>query len=280
MADKFIITGYVGSAQLAYYGLAQRLMGQVHGGLYGLTQTLFPTFAAMGENLATAIRRRGDAIAWMLGLLVLSAYGAELAAGPLIFKRVVGASFFQKVWPFFILATVYGIALGFGLLAWYLSLGANQPRINSLMSVGYGLVAFPLLFLAVSRLGALGAALVQLLMVLNTVAHLLWIRRIVTGAGESGWRALRSAFAPFMPWAVTGAAWLGIASYLVLVAHVGIVGYTLLVLVGGAATMLAIVWYERGRQSGRYALLAATTQMMVRGFEAAFRWGRERVASV
>jgi len=31
MADKFIITAYVGSAQLAYYGLAQRMMGQDSG---------------------------------------------------------------------------------------------------------------------------------------------------------------------------------------------------------------------------------------------------------
>src|SRR5207244_2393456 len=135
--------------------------------------------------------------------------------------------FLVELWPYFAFAVVYGVALGFGLFAWHLSLGANQPRVISLMSVAYGLLALPLLLVAVRGFGAIGASMVQLLMVVNTVVHTAWIWRIVAGpAAPSRWRAVFIALRSFAGAALVGLVWIVFSTYLVLGRHLTGLGYT------------------------------------------------------
>jgi O-antigen/teichoic acid export membrane protein len=273
MADRFLITGFIGAGELGYYGTAQRFMSYVHGGLSSVTQTLFPTFSEAGETLPDMIRRRSWAMAWLLGLGVAAAYGAELLVAPFLLGRLVGASFLNVVWPFVALFAVYGVALGFDLFAWYLSLGAGQPRINTLLSAGYAAVTIPAMFVAVRHAGALGVGVVQVMMVGNAILHLYWVRRaVVRDAAERPWASLRAALVPFAVPSGLAVIWTALSTLLVLKLRVRLGPYTVIMCVAIVAGLAMAVWREYARRSERYELAMRMLRAGWRLLGAAGKW--------
>lgn len=205
---SLILTTYLGSNALPYYELPQRLFTQIHSALANQSQFLFPMLSSYGNNANEQIVRINDRLRWLVAVASGVIYCVLALIGPWVLSALVSPEFSKNCRPILYLVCVQGFFQAQDIIPYYTSFALGLGHPNSMIQLCQGLLVALTAFFLVPRLGAVGAGLAQLWVVIAVIFHQIWVRKIVSpGLSNLSWiRSFDSPFAMIITWLAVGLA--------------------------------------------------------------------------
>lgn len=176
-ADRFVISGVLGAAVVAYYTVPSEVVARMLILPGALTGALFPRLASLMSTdveAAHRIYRRCIALAaaTLLPLCALMSLGAHEGLA-----QWLGTDFADRAAPVMAILA-FGLLLnGIAFVPFAAVQAAGLARMTAQLHVAEALVYFPVLWLALDRFGLAGAAAAWTLRVGIDLALLLWVVR-------------------------------------------------------------------------------------------------------
>lgn len=187
-ANSLILTTFLGSAALPYYELPQRIYSQVHTALGSQSQFLFPMFASYGRETAMHIRRLEDRLRWIMALASGTVYTVVALVLPDLLKYLVSPAFASTVRLPVYIVCIQGFFQAQDIMPYYSSYAMGLGKPNSAIQLVQGILVSLTALLLIPRFGFIGASTAQLWVIVIVIAHIIWVRRLITPtANFFGW---------------------------------------------------------------------------------------------
>ncbi len=178
-ADKLILTSFLGSAALPYYGIAQRFFSQIHSAVAQQFSFMFPLLAAEGGDVFDVVARIEDRARWFLAAIGALLYAGLFQVGPQVLGFVVSPGFAEQArWPVY-LVCVQGLFFAFGIATFFLLYAVGDGSRNAVFNVANGVGICVLTWVLVPRYGYVGASIAQLLIVGSVALYVIESRRVL-----------------------------------------------------------------------------------------------------
>jgi len=271
-ANGLILTAFLGSAALPYYELPQRIYSQVHNAIASTCQFLFPMFSSFGTEAGVHIKRLEDRLRWFVALASATAYLGIALILPGLLAYIITPEFASLVRLPLYLACIQGFFQAQDIIPYYSSYAMGFGKPNSVIQLVQGILVSLTALLLTPRMGFVGASIAQLWVVVVVMAHIIWIRRLISPAENwFGW--LRAFVSP----TIMVCSWILITSILVRVIPSAPVYHYFAASLGGLMGFLLLILVERSvfPDYQRWTTLKEVVAMPLRKVVGRYRNGEE-----
>lgn len=239
-ANSLILTTFLGSAALPYYEVPQRVFVQVDTALNSQSQFLFPMFASYGKNASVHIKRLEDRLQWIMALTSGAVYMGIAFVLPGLLAYIINPEFASIVRLPLYLACIQGFFHAQHIIPYFNSYAMGLGKPYSVIQLVQGILVSLTTFLLIPKIGFIGASTAQLWVIVIAIAHIIWVRRLISPT-ENMFEWAKAFISP----AIMICTWFSITSILDRVMPSAPVYHYIAVSLGGLMGFLLLIVVER-----------------------------------